>query len=155
MVLVLPAANAMTLQMEGQEVGEFQPLGVESKKVLLYYGNGGEDPDPDPWGQRRGTFYDLKDFYDNLGFPTTYTDIWPADPDVYKVIFLIMPGRDGDGGSYYVSTTQVNQLKDFMLNGGRLVVMDTAGSSESRPSMNSSLTWELESDRGLTTGWHG
>jgi PKD repeat protein len=124
--------------MEDRGVGEFQPLGMESKEVLLYYGNGGEDPDP--WGERRGTFYDLKDFYDNLGFPTTYTDIWPPDPDNYRVIFLIMPGRDGDGGPYYFSTTQVNQLKDFMVNGGRLVVMGEHSGAFGIQTVNKLLT---------------
>jgi PKD repeat protein len=105
---------------EIQEVGDFKPLGPESKEVLLYYGNGG--PSPDPYGER-ATFFDLEDYYEAMGFPTAYTNNWPSDVNDYRVIFIIMPGNANDNGIYFFSTTQVNELKDFMMNGGRLVVM--------------------------------
>lgn len=119
LALVVPASNVLTFPNETFDVGEFEPLGPGSDKVLLYYGNGGIAP-PQPDG--RGTFYDLKDYYDSMGFPTTYTATWPSNLNEYQLILMIAPGNANDNGLYYFTSTRVDQLKDFMINGGRLVV---------------------------------
>ncbi len=87
--------------------------------MLLYHGNGGQAP---PVADGRATFYDLKAYYDSVGYPTTYTNVWPSDLNDYRVIFFIMPGLANDGGIFYFSSTRVDQFKDFLMNGGRLVV---------------------------------
>lgn len=119
LVLVIPVANVLSFPPEVQEVDDFKPLGLETNEILLYYGNGGQAP---PQGEGRGIFYDLKAYYDGIGFPTTYTGTWPADLNDYRVIFLIMPGMWNDNGIYFFSSTRVGQFKDFLMNGGRLVV---------------------------------
>jgi len=113
--------NVDFLDMTAMEAdpGSEETLGFESREILLYYGNGG--PDPDPIGER-ATFHDLKDYYDDQGCPTTYTSSWPTDLNDYRVIFIIMPGNANDNGLYYFTNLQISQLGDFLWNGGRLVV---------------------------------
>lgn len=119
LVLIVPAANVLSFRAEVQEVDDFKPLGLETNEILLYYGNGGQAP---PVMDGRGTFYDLKAYYDGKGHPTTYTNTWPSDLNVYRVIFFIMPGMANDGGIFYFSSTRIIEIKDFLMNGGRLVV---------------------------------
>ncbi len=117
--LVGPAANFLSLPEEALGVDGFKPLGAESDKVLLYYGNGGIAP---PQSQGRGTFYELQTYYESLGYPTDYTGTWPMDLNDYRLIMMIAPGNLNDNGLYYFTSTRVAELKDFLINGGRLVV---------------------------------
>jgi hypothetical protein len=106
--------------MEEGEIIPIDPFGLESKEVLLYYGNGGSPP---LYHGDSGTFFDLRDKYEGMGYPVTYTDIWPLDLNDFKVVFFIMPGVLNDDGSYYFTSSQVDDIEDYLMNRGRLVVM--------------------------------
>lgn len=96
--------------------------------VLIYYGNGGVDPLLPPGSGERVSFYDLKARYDTAGYPTDYTDVFPADLSPYKLIILVLPGYDNDDGTHYFTAAQVSAFQSFMQGGGRLVVMgDVSG----------------------------
>ncbi|UCD91595.1 MAG: DUF4159 domain-containing protein, partial [Methanobacteriota archaeon] len=103
-----------------EESNTFEPTGFGSRNILLYYGNGGAAPGA--FGDGLADFYDLQARYDSQGCPTTYTGIWPLDLNDYRVIFLILPGYRDDSGTYFFTNDQVNQVVDFLMNGGRLVV---------------------------------
>ena len=91
--------------------------------VLIYYGNGGFDPGTG------ATFNQLRAHYAAAGYLTDYTDVFPADLSPYKLIILVAPGADDDGGSNNFTTAQVSAFQSFMQGGGRLVVMgDHSGS---------------------------
>jgi hypothetical protein len=91
-------------------------------QVLIYYGNGGYDP-----GSVIGEadFSQLKARYDAAGYPTSYTDVFPASLSPYKLIILVAPGEDLDDGTHYFTAAQVSAFQSFMLSPlkGRLVVM--------------------------------
>lgn len=118
--LVAPNAHTLSLPVQKGEIVPIDPFGLESKNVLLYYGNGGSPP---LLHGDSATFFDLRDKYEAMGFPVTYTDAWPSDLNDYKVIFFIMPGVLDDSGTHYFTFDQVDEIKDFLLNRGRLVVM--------------------------------
>jgi hypothetical protein len=99
---------------------DVEPSGFDKRNILLYYGNGGSEPGF--WADGLADFYELQTRYNNSGCPTAYNDIWPNDLNDFRVIFLIMPGLNDDTGTYYFTSMQVNQTKDFLQNGGRLVV---------------------------------
>ena len=84
--------------------------------VLIYYGNGGPAPD-------EMSYYTLQAYYNGLGFPTDYTDIWPLDLNPYRLITLVGPGDADDSGTHFFTAGQVAQLRNYLLAGGRLFVM--------------------------------
>lgn len=91
-------------------------------EILLYYGNGGYNPDGS-----LNEYYDLQARYESQGYIVNYTDVWPSDFSALCLIILIMPGYDNDDGTHYFSTAQVNELEGFILAGGRLVVLGDQG----------------------------
>lgn len=117
--LIGPYASALVLVEDKTELGTADLLGFGPRNILLYYGNGG------PWPgnhSERADFFDLQSRYSSQGCPTSYTDEWPADLNQFRVVFLIMPGEANDDGTYYFSPQQIDDMKDFLRNGGRLVV---------------------------------
>jgi len=94
--------------------------------VLIYYGNGGVDPDHEVGPLT--DYYGLKALYDAKGFPATYTDIWPSKLLFFKLIILLGPGTHDDAGTNFFSDSQVSSLKKFLRLGGHLVVLgDNSG----------------------------
>ncbi len=93
-------------------------------RILLYYGNGGEDEG----------YADAVALFESLGYLVDYTADWPDDPDLeeYKVIFLLEPGNaNNDPTNDEFTFGQLGQLDLFLRGGGRLVVMAEAGTTVS------------------------
>jgi hypothetical protein len=80
-------------------------------RVLFYIGNGGYDS----YGQ-------LKSVMEGLGYEVDYTTAWPADLGVYKLILILGPGYQGDGGANFFSPAQLAALMSYLGDGGRVVV---------------------------------
>ncbi len=80
-------------------------------KVLFYYGNGGFN-----------SYNQLKSVMEGLGYEVDYTAAWPADLGVYKLVLILGPGYQGDGGGNFFSAAQVAALTSYLGDGGRVVV---------------------------------
>lgn len=120
LLLLISFLNILSLSTDNEGPIVFGTSGFESKKTLLYYGNGGPAPGHFPDGQ--ADFSMLQDIYNLQGCPATYTAIWPNDLTTYRVIFLIMPGNHDHAGSSYFTQSQIQEIREFLLSGGRLVV---------------------------------
>ncbi len=92
-----------------------------SCKVLLYYGNGGVDPGTYP-PAGNSDLNALKAFYEAMGFSVDYTNVWPSDLSVYRLVVLHGPGDDLDDGTHFFSAAQKGALASYMRSGGRVVV---------------------------------
>jgi len=92
-----------------------------ANKILIYYGNGGPQPGSASDGQVN--FNQLKVHYESKGYHTDYTDSFPTDLKVYKLIILVAPGYANDSGINFFTAQQVTAFKNFMTAGGRFVVM--------------------------------
>ena len=90
---------------------------VLGNEVLLYFGNGGIAV----------PFTVLQNYYDNAGFPTTFTDIFPSNLNPFRLVFLITPGSADDSGSNFFTASQFNAIVNFLGRGGHLVVMGDHG----------------------------
>jgi hypothetical protein len=105
---------------------DFELHQAPSSRILLYYGNGGLDPDDGTASDDPDEYYDLKSRYENAGYIVEYTDAWPSDPDLeeYRLIVLILPGYDNDDvASNGFNTSQAAQLGLYIHGGGRLVLL--------------------------------
>ncbi len=103
---------------------DFELYQTTKSRILLYYGNGGEDEG----------YADAAALFESLGYLVNYTTDWPDDPDLeeYKVIFLLGPGNaNGDPANNNFTPGQLAQLDPFLWGGGRLVVMTEAGATVS------------------------
>jgi hypothetical protein len=102
---------------------DFQLHTTPMSRILLYYGNMGDDD---------GTgFNSAEALFQYMGYFVDYTNDWPTDPDLeeYKVIFLLGPGNTNnpqDHPDTFFTPGQVAQMDLFLRNGGRLVVMGEA-----------------------------
>jgi len=85
--------------------------------ILLYYGNGGID----------FTFLKLKEFYENKGINTTFTDVFPNDLSTFKLIILLESGALDDTGINFFTPQQISAFENFLLNGNRLVILGEVG----------------------------
>lgn len=101
------------------------------KEILIYYGNGAFRPDETVRGQSPGSglavYNRLKAYYEAQGFPVTYTDRFPSDLSPFKLIIIPSPGAADDSGTNFFTTNQVESLKNFLWNGGRLVILGDFG----------------------------
>lgn len=95
-----------------------------SNGVLIFYGNGG--PSIGQYGDA-AVYNQLKSYYDSQGFPATYTDQWPAELSQYRLMIIVAPGLNGDGGQNYFSDSQVSSISSLVQKGGRVVVLGDWG----------------------------
>lgn len=103
---------------------DFELHQTPHSRILLYYGNGGEDEG----------YAAAVTLFESLGYLVDYTADWPDDPalDEYKVIFLLGPGNaNNDPTNDDFTPGQLGQLDLFLRGGGRLVVMAEAGATVS------------------------
>jgi hypothetical protein len=114
----------------------FQLHQTPKSRILLYYGNCGNSPQPEAApNDSKHEYYNARDVFKYFGYEVDYFNWgdWPTDPDLeeYKVIFLLGPGNEcGDEPSTEFTPGQVVQLDLFLRNGGRLVVMsDVSGTT--------------------------
>ncbi|NIS82341.1 MAG: hypothetical protein GTO14_19520 [Anaerolineales bacterium] len=91
-----------------------------SCRVLLYYGNGGVDPGTYSGGD--SDLHLLKAHYEAMGFGVDYTDVWPSDLSIYRLVVIHGPGDDLDDGTHYFTAAQKGALTSYMQSGGRVVV---------------------------------
>jgi hypothetical protein len=101
---------------------DFQLHSTPMSRILLYYGNMGDDEG----------YNDAAALFEYMGYIVDYTDVWPTDPDLeeYKVIFALGPGNANtpqDHADTFFTVGQKAQLDLFLRNGGRLVIMAEAG----------------------------
>jgi hypothetical protein len=111
---------------DGSAMMDFELHTEPRSQILLYYGNGGLDPDDDVANDDPDEYYDLKADYEDAGYIVTYDDAWPADPDLeeYKLIVLILPGYDNDNvATNGFNVSQAAQLGLYVHGGGRLVLL--------------------------------
>jgi hypothetical protein len=114
----------------------FQLHQTPKSRILLYYGNCGNSPQPEAApNDSKHEYYNARDVFKYFGYHVDYANWadWPTDPDLeeYKVIFLLGPGNEcDDEPSTDFTPAQVTQLDLFLRNGGRLVVMsDVSGTT--------------------------
>lgn len=98
----------------------------EACRVLLYHGNGGFSP-ADEAGPS-GDLFGLKARYEAAVFAVDYTDVFPADLSIYRLVILYGPGSDPPGfgddlPANFFSAAQKAALSAYMVGGGRVVVM--------------------------------
>ncbi|NIM92150.1 MAG: hypothetical protein GTO18_00335 [Anaerolineales bacterium] len=94
----------------------------EGCKVLLYYGNSGIGPGSAfGYPGSDGELFSLKSHYEGMSFAVDYTDTWPTDLSIYRLVVLYGPGNEDDTDDF--TAAQVAELSDYMKDGGRVVVV--------------------------------
>jgi hypothetical protein len=104
----------------GSAVKDFELHTEPWSRVLLYWGNGGAEPEED------ATYDELHDRYVALGYLVDYTDEWPTDPDLdeYKMVVLLVPGLQSDElPDNGFTEAQLTQMGLLIARGGRVVLI--------------------------------
>jgi hypothetical protein len=97
----------------------FQLHQMPDSRILLYWGNGGAEPDVD------ATYDELAAMYDAY-YIVEYTDTWPSDPDLssYHMVVLLLPGLQSDlFPDNGFTEAQAAQMGLLIADGGRVVLI--------------------------------
>jgi hypothetical protein len=85
--------------------------------VLIYYGNGGVGSEG-MYGDM--THVETISMCADSGITASHSDSWPSDLSEYRTIIIPAPGYNDRNALY--SLNQINDLKDFVTNGGYLLI---------------------------------
>ncbi|UCC75015.1 MAG: hypothetical protein JSV86_10815 [Gemmatimonadota bacterium] len=117
------ARDADNLEFPGKNCATYIGFEVQELEihVLLYYGHDGYGPGKFPHGG--GDLYWLKSHYESMGAIVDYTDQWPDDLGLYKLVLLNSMGYPFPTPNSFFSADQKAALLAFVQSGRRLVVM--------------------------------